>query len=174
MNRRWKFFKQSNLIEGVEEDSAVERNIEAYRYLRQEGEITHKTMKKVHEIIMKDRQPEIAGKYKDKENFVVVGREKKIFTKPEKVEMKLDKLLDIEISSPIDALRWKLTWVNIHPFADGNGRVSRLLYRYLVKEELGEEPIIFRADDRKGYYSLCNSVENIYVDPGIRYEPINF
>lgn len=51
-------------------------------------------------------------------------------------------------------------FVMIHPFADGNGRVARLIFNFIILKK-GYLPIIFKADSKQGYYqaienrSLC-------------------
>lgn len=45
---------------------------------------------------------------------------------------------------------------NIHPFADGNGRVGRLMMNYFLVLH-GHPPIIIHEEDRKAYYSALEA-----------------
>ena len=44
MDYRREFFKQSNLIEDVDAEIAVDKNIEAYKYLRERGDVNLETV----------------------------------------------------------------------------------------------------------------------------------
>jgi len=49
--------------------------------------------------------------------------------------------------------------VRIHPFLDGNGRVSRLITNlYLMK--IGYPPIILKKEDRRKYYQVLQKADN--------------
>ena len=45
---------------------------------------------------------------------------------------------------------------NIHPFADGNGRVGRLAMNYLLVLH-GHPPIIIHEEDRRDYYDALEA-----------------
>lgn len=174
MNRRRKFFKESNLIEDVETEIAVDKNIEAYKHLRKVEKVTIENIKEAHRIIMEERQPEIAGEFKKQENFVPLnGRQAKVFTKPNKVAEKMNQLLDVEPETHLEALKWHITFENIHPFLDGNGRVGRVIYYHQVKNLIGGMPLIFRDEDAKGYYSLMNQESKMFVDPEVEVKQIH-
>lgn len=175
MDHRRKFFKQSNLIEDVETEIAVDKNIQAYKHLREQRKVTFENLREIHRIIMQDRQPDIAGQIKQNENFVMLnGRQAKVFTPPEKVRDKTHELLKIKPETPLQALKWHINFENIHPFTDGNGRVGRIIYYHQVKNLIGGMPLIFRAEDRQGYYSLMNQEQEMFVDPETRIKEINY
>jgi len=174
MNYRRTFFKQSNLIEDVQSETAVDKNIEAYKYLRDTGEVHTESIKEVHRIIMENRQPDIAGKFKEQENFIPVSaRHAKVFTKPEKVKEKMNELIQKQPETPIEALKWHVTFENIHPFLDGNGRVGRIIYYHQVKNEIGGEPIMFREEDKQGYYALMNTQNDHLVNTEVELKQID-
>lgn len=166
MDYRQKFFKQSNLIEDVQTEIAVDKNIEAYKQLRDAENVNLENIRETHRIIMEDRQPEIAGKLKEKENFIPVSaRRAKVFTKPDQVREKITELLQHDPETHLEALKWHINFENIHPFLDGNGRVGRVIYYHQVKNLIGGNPMIFREEDKQGYYSLLNHETNMFVDP---------
>ena len=60
---------------------------------------------------------------------------------------------------PVDAAAFlHHRFVEIHPFADGNGRVARLLSnQYLIAK--GYPPVVVRTEDRERYYRFLRSVD---------------
>lgn len=104
------------------------------------------------ELLVKGERP---GTFK-KGDYVVGIHD--VGAKPDDVEGDLISLIDevneIDIT-PKNALKvvsYITLWFNtIHPFADGNGRVSRMLLNYmLVRNNL--PPIIIFESDRREYY----------------------
>lgn len=173
MDHRRKFFKQSNLIEDVETEIAVDKNIEAYKHMRDVQEVNLENIREAHRIIMQDRQPEIAGQLKEQENYIPINaRTAKVFTKPDQVREKIVELLDIQPETHLEALKWHINFENIHPFLDGNGRIGRMLYYHQVKNQIGGIPMIFRAEDKQGYYSLMNQEKKMFVDPEMEIKQI--
>jgi fido (protein-threonine AMPylation protein) len=65
----------------------------------------------------------------------------------------MDKLLSWEPQNPIEAIEWHIAFEHIHPFADGNGRIGRLVY-LRHSQLLDFEPVMWRAEDRASYYDL--------------------
>ena len=57
----------------------------------------------------------------------------------------------------------------IHPFADGNGRVGRLVMNYwLILND--HPPVIIHEEDRKGYYDALEAWDDRQeLDPLVRY-----
>jgi Fic family protein len=143
------YFSESNAIEDVHTESAVEKTMEAWEYLQSANELTHTTLQTAHEKILEDRQPEIAGAYRDVQ--VTVGE--RVAPPPVVVESEMDKLLAWTPSDPLEAIEWHVAFERIHPFADGNGRIGRLVYCWHCRN-LGAEPVVWRAEDREGYYDL--------------------
>jgi len=69
----------------------------------------------------------------------------------------MTELLEWQPSDSASSLKWYVAFERIHPFADGNGRIGRLIYLWHYQEQLDVEPILWRAEDCEGYYALFDS-----------------
>lgn len=93
------------------------------------------------------------GEYK--RHDYVTGRDE-VGAAPEDVAEEMAELLEeVRSIDPKDILTaaayFHAKFENIHPFADGNGRVGRLAMNYLLVLH-GHPPIIIHEEDRRGYY----------------------
>ena len=98
------------------------------------------------------------GEYKHHD--YVTGREE-VGVAPENVADEMRELLE-ELRSVTSetvltaAAYFHAKFENIHPFADGNGRVGRLAMNYLLVLH-GHPPIIIHEEDRKEYYDALEA-----------------
>jgi Fic family protein len=143
------YFGESNAIENVHEESAVDATMDAWEAIKDKDPFTHDSVKTGHRHILQDRQPDIAGEYRDIQ--VYIGESTP--PPPVVVESEMDKLLSWEPQNPIEAIEWHIAFEHIHPFADGNGRIGRLVY-LRHSQLLDFEPVMWRAEDRASYYDL--------------------
>jgi len=94
----------------------------------------------------------------------VTGREE-VGAAPEDVAEEMSELLD-EIQDIQDekvliaAAYFHAKFENIHPFADGNGRVGRLLMNYLLVVH-NHPPITIHEEDRKQYYAALEAWDTV-------------
>ena len=65
-----------------------------------------------------------------------------------------------------------LAFVNIHPFGDGNGRISRLLEKWFLVEKLGEKAWFIQSE--KFYYKNVNEYYKNLGLLGLFYEELNY
>ena len=95
-----------------------------------------------------------------KKHDYVTGREE-IGAPPEDVKEEMDELLeDLKEIPPEKILTaaafFHVKLENIHPFADGNGRVGRLAMNYLLVLH-DHPPVIIHEEDRKTYYDALEA-----------------
>ncbi len=109
-------------------------------YLKEyKGDLTEELILKLHSIILKDISERFAGKYRQT-NVRITGSTFKIPV-PEKVPQLIRNLLywykqNKNNYSPFElAILVSMKFVTIHPFIDGNGRVSRLIMNFLLSKK---------------------------------------
>ncbi len=122
------------------------------------------------------------GSIRDKEVYIF-GDGKLVYTgaKADIVDSEMEKLFnDITLLRKREmsmtevfyyASMMHLTLVKIHPFADGNGRISRLVEKWFLAEKLGNNAWFIASE--KLYRTRIKSYY-IHVDLGSDYETINF
>lgn len=76
---------------------------------------------------------------------------------PEEMNELLSELIDVENRNALTAAAYfHAKFENIHPFADGNGRVGRLAMNYFLIMH-NHPPIIIHEEDRKEYYTALEA-----------------
>lgn len=59
------FLRESNAIENVHNQRALSDSLDAWAYLGEHSELTHDVLRTAHEHVLKHRQPDIAGQYRE-------------------------------------------------------------------------------------------------------------
>ncbi len=127
--------------------------------------ISQEIIQQIHEIVTRGILEE-SGKYRTK-NVRITGSK----TTPPSY-LKIVKLME-KYTSNIKKLKLhpikKTTFIHhefvrIHPFLDGNGRVSRLITNlYLMNQ--GYPPIVLKKEDRRKYYQVLQKADDSDVSP---------
>ena len=108
----------------------------------------------VHKMLLSNIRDDVAGRFRENDEWVRVGTH--IATDPQKVQ---DEVRDMFIQYNANVTEhiikrialFHLTFENIHPFVDGNGRIGRVLNNYLLIKE-GFVPINIKFVERRYYY----------------------
>lgn len=172
------------LAKGYEEpknkdEMMVLNNFKALMELREKDRlIDHELIKNLHKITT-DSTLEFktdSGEYRNEPNEIVDDKQKVIFTPPSNIETMnsmLDELLEFlepdDLKKPIDniykSIAFHFLFAYIHPFIDGNGRIVRILFTYLLKYYgydmfyyISLSEIIYRRK-AKDYYKAFIDVE---------------
>ncbi|MFB0495167.1 Fic family protein [Mucilaginibacter sp. OAE612] len=109
----------------------------------------------------------VPGVYKTTANHVQTATgETHYYATPEETPAKMRELMEwyyeadsnAEIHPVVVAALFHHKFVAIHPFDDGNGRLSRILMN-LVLLKKGYPPVVVKMDDRRNYYSLLSRAD---------------
>ena len=127
--------------------------------------ISQDNIQHIHEIVTKGLLKE-SGKYRT-ENVRIAGSKK---TPPS--YSKIIKLMQEYISNihklklhPIKKAAFiHHELVNIHPFLDGNGRVSRLITNLYLMQQ-GYPPVVLKRQDRRKYYHVLQKADEGDLSP---------
>ncbi len=128
---------------------------------QKEDRLSEYSIKQIHSLILKNIDDENKGKYRTT-NVIISGAEHKppqSFEVQSKMEEfiknyneNITKLHPVELASFVH-----IEFVKIHPFIDGNGRISRLLMNLeLIKA--GFPSVVIELEDRLEYYKALDIV----------------
>jgi Fic family protein len=170
----------ANLLEhGITPNSKPVRDVKEaeshkkvfFEMMDYEGELNHSVILKWHKTLLEGTRQDIVGKIRS--HNVAIAQSK--FKPPIFVE--LDALLNEFFSwyrksknkvHPVElAALVHLKFVTIHPFIDGNGRISRLIMNFVLKNN--KFPMLdIPYEKRSGYYNALeraqiNNEESIFV-----------
>jgi len=107
------------------------------------------------------------GEYKTLPNHVQTATgETHYYATPEETPAKMQELMDwyyrvsnhTEIHPVVTATLFHHKFVSIHPFDDGNGRMSRILMN-LILMQMGYPPVVILLSDSQKYYALLGGAD---------------
>jgi Fic family protein len=117
------------------------------------------------------------GEYKTSPNHVKTATgEIHYYAKPEETPAKMQELMEwyieaieqSDIHPLVTAALFHHKFVSIHPFDDGNGRLSRILMNLILMQR-GYPPVVIKIEDRTNYYSLLSRADNGDEWPFVEY-----
>ncbi|OGK44725.1 cell filamentation protein Fic [Candidatus Roizmanbacteria bacterium RIFCSPLOWO2_01_FULL_38_11] len=119
-----------------------------------EQELTIQVILSLHEMLISNIRDDVAGRFRKYDEYVRVGNH--IAPHPLEVVGRLETMLAQYQATSHETIikriaRLHLSFENIHPFVDGNGRIGRVINNYLLIRE-GYVPINIKFIDRKNYY----------------------
>lgn len=117
------------------------------------------------------------GEYKTSANHVKTATgETHYYATPEETPAKMQELMgwyneilaQKDIHPLVIAALFHHKFVAIHPFDDGNGRLSRILMNLILMQN-AYPPVVIKMDDRTNYYSLLSRADNNDNWPFVEY-----
>lgn len=124
----------------LREINEAKNHIEAIKFLENYyGDLNEAFILKIHSIILKNISDRYAGRYR--ENTVRIFRSDVTFPESDKIPQLMGNLIywykqNKNKMHPFElAITFSMKLVSIHPFVDGNGRVSRLIMNFLLKKK---------------------------------------
>ncbi len=143
---------------------------ELLKYIRTyNGELGFNVVLEWHHRLLKDTQKDSAGRLRDRQ--VKISGSKLIPPSPVELQPSLDEFFQwykerIRTCHPVElAMLVQYKFVRIHPFMDGNGRISRLLMNFILHKH--KFPMYNIPDqDRHSYYKALHRAdkkEDAYV-----------
>ena len=116
----------------------------------------------LHKMLLSNIRDDVAGRFRIEDEWVRVGNHivpdpKQVLGKMEDMLIKYYSTNHLHIVKRIAFLH--LTFENIHPFIDGNGRIGRVLNNYLLIRE-GYVPINIKFIDRALYYKAFQEFDS--------------
>lgn len=129
---------------------------------------SERTIKELHQLILQPIEAEYAGRYRDIDVFISgskhtpprafhIALEMKKFMRWLQAQKK--KMHIVEFAAIAHHM-----FVNIHPFADGNGRTGRLLMNVFLMQH-GFPLTIIQKNDRKQYYRVLQEADEGNYQP---------
>jgi len=139
----------------------IENTVKAYEYIETyKGELDHKFILMLHELVTKNtlENPKNEGKYRKKgQNVAMMGSK---FYPPkggrqikQLIQEVIDKYNKSKLSLFEKTILFHSAFILVHPFIDGNGRVSRLIFNWmLIQNNL--PPVDFPSEDHIEFTDL--------------------
>lgn len=161
-------------LKDVKEAEAHEKVF--FKILEYKKDLNLRTILNWHEILFRDTEPDMAGKIRT-HGVGITGTKVELPT-PVELELLLEeffnwyhnnkkKLNPVELAALIH-----LKFVSIHPFSDGNGRISRLMMNFVLNKN--DYPMLdIKYGNRDAYYtalerSQTKGIDYIFVQYFIR------
>ena len=144
------WLRESNLIEGVDDPEADFAALEAWEHLKEEPKLTLGAIRFAHWLLLMELDPRIAGRWREW-SVTVGGRNCPNF--PLVPNLMKEWLKQHEEVLTEDAIRHAhVAFERIHPFADGNGRIGRMVLNY-QRVQAGLPELCILNAEKQSYYA---------------------
>jgi Fic family protein len=130
---------------------------------RQASALTEMDIRNLHRLVVQRSMPEAAGHYAEGVRYILTDTGRHVFPSPAEIRPMMGDFaawLGQAVLDPATAFAAHRRLVDIHPFADGNGRTARLLMNLILLRG-GYPPIAVRPQDRPGYIASLQVSEAI-------------
>ena len=127
-----------------------------------ERELNTDVILSLHKMLMLNIRDDVAGRFRKEGEWVRVANH--LGADPAQITEQIQAMLIQYNSTPGENIIKRialahLTFENIHPFVDGNGRIGRVLNNYLLIRE-GYVPINIKVIDRASYYQAFKEFDD--------------
>ena len=144
------FLRESNYIEGERSVEALASAGLAWKYARHSGlDLNISYIKGIHYRLMEKLDPRIAGKIRETQIEVIEGYLSCL--EPEKIEEYLHMWVKENPESEEEIKKLHVLFNIIHPFEDGNGRVSRILMN-VQRLNIDLPVLVIKESEKEKYY----------------------
>ena len=129
----------------------------------QERDLNFEMILRLHKMLLSNIRDEIAGRFRNPKEWVRVGSH--IAADPIKIAQALtDMLIEYQLNDDVHIVKriakLHLTFEQIHPFVDGNGRIGRILNNFFLIRD-AYVPINIKFIDRALYYDAFTEFNTI-------------
>lgn len=151
-----KFIRESNSIEDVWTEEAIQDSLDAWAWLSDVETLTLLDILMIHKDILHRLDPKYAGKIRGELGIAIWigGREgAKFWDVGSRLCDWIRHINEKRIPqwSEEDIKRFHISFEDIHPFGDGNGRSGRLIYCWM-REKMNLSIHIIYEKDKQNYY----------------------
>ncbi|MBI5636165.1 Fic family protein [Candidatus Micrarchaeota archaeon] len=160
--RRGITIRGKSLVEHLEATNHKEALVLLEKMVDARKEITEMDVLNLHAAILDKIDPQNAGFYRHEQVFiegsnVVLPKWREVPVLMKKVFSELNNK-NRGVKAVYSAVKVHYDTVRVHPFIDGNGRLSRLLMNFRLMRA-GFPPTILRKQERRAYYSALDKAD---------------
>lgn len=158
--------------------------------IKDKNELTENFIRELHTLLLKPTFKEAitpdgkattrrieVGQYKKQPNHVITKTGETFrFATPEETPAKMHDLIEWyreqrksgTLNPILLAAEFHYKFVRIHPFDDGNGRMSRILMNFILMQ-YSYPPVIIKTENKEGYYIALQQADAGIITPFIEY-----
>jgi len=156
-----------------------------FAFIKEERELTTSYIKELHACLVRSQDstegkspdgrlieiPLLKGEWKEQKNYPTRGAVTFAYCPPEQVSSEIDRLIEMhqnhlsqKVAPEVEAAWLHHRFSQIHPFQDGNGRVSRALASFVLIKA-GLFPLVVTRDNKDKYLDALEIADNGNLKP---------